>query len=120
MIVRSEAVPLEAQPARSLVLKRLITGEAHSANLSLTWVSIDGHHDRIVNQESDRVYYVIEGQGRFQAGDDAPVEDVSAGDCVFIAKGTPYEFEGSMRYVVVNSPAFRAGADTVLPSTFPP
>ena len=118
MIFHPEDAPLESQPERSLVLRRLINRESHSGNLSLTWVSIEGHHDRIVNHESDRVYYVIEGTGRFQIGDDAAVESAGPGDCVLIPKGTPYEFEGDMRYLVINGPAFRSGADTVLPSRF--
>ena len=114
MIVHLADVPEEAQPERSLVLRRAINAAEHSAAISVTWVSIAGHHDRSVNHESDRVYYVIEGSGRFQAGDGAPVESVSAGDFVFIPRGTPYEFEGDMRYLVMNGPAFRPGSDDVL------
>jgi mannose-6-phosphate isomerase-like protein (cupin superfamily) len=117
MIVHLEDVPPEAQPERSLVLRRAITAGAHSPAVSVTWVRIDGRHDRIVNHESDRVYYVLEGSGRFQVGDGAPAEAVAAGDFVFIARGTPYELEGAMRYLVINGPAFRAGADIVLPAS---
>ncbi len=118
MIVHLEDVTLESQPERSLVLRRAITAEAHSEAISVTWVSIAGHHDRVVNHESDRVYYVIDGTGRFQVGDGTPIEPVAVGDFVFIPRGTSYEFEGEMRYLVMNGPAFRAGADTVLASTF--
>ena len=118
MIVRQEEVTLESQPERSLVLRRLINRDDHTEALSVTWVSIAGHHDRIVNRESDRVYYVIEGAGRFQVGDDGAIEPVQAGDTVLIPRGTPYEFDGEMRYLVINGPAFRSGADTVLESQF--
>lgn len=118
MIVRLQDLPEEAQPTRSLVLRRAITAEAHSPAISVTWVSIAGYHDRVVNQDSDRVYYIIEGSARFQVGDGAPVESVATGDFVFIPRGTPYEFEGEMRYLVMNGPAFQAGADAVLPSAF--
>jgi mannose-6-phosphate isomerase-like protein (cupin superfamily) len=118
MIVRLDSVPEDSQPERSLVLRRAINAEAHSPALSVTWVRIDGHHDRIVNQGSDRVYYVIEGSGNFQVGDGAPLEAVRATDFVFIPRGVPYEFEGAMTYLVINGPAFTAGADTVLPSAF--
>jgi mannose-6-phosphate isomerase-like protein (cupin superfamily) len=116
MIVHLEDLPQEAQPERSLVLRRAITAGEHSPALSVTWVSITGHHDRVVNHESDRVYYVIEGSGRFQVGASAPADGVTAGDFVFIPHGTPYEFEGDMRYLVMNGPAFRAGSDEVRPS----
>jgi mannose-6-phosphate isomerase-like protein (cupin superfamily) len=97
------------------VLRRAITAESHSAAISVTWVDIKGHHDRIVNRDSDRIYYILEGSGRFQVGDGAPIEAVVSGDIVFIPRGTPYEFDGDMRYLVINGPAFRAGSDQVLP-----
>ena len=118
MVIHLQDVAEESQPERSLVLRRVITTEAHSPAISITWVSIAGHHDRVVNHESDRVYYVIEGTGSFQVGDGAPIEPVAAGDFIFISRGTSYEFEGDMRYLVMNGPAFRAGADAVLPSQF--
>ena len=79
----------ESQPERSLVLRRAIKTEAHSRALSVTWVSIAGHHDRVVNHESDRVYYVIEGTGRFQVGDGAPVEGVAADDFILSPAARP-------------------------------
>lgn len=118
MIVRLEDVPEEAQPARSLVLRRVINADEHTRALSVTWARIDGPHDRVVNNDSDRVYYVIEGAGRFQVGEGAPIEDVRATDSVFIPRGVPYEFDGAMTYLVINGPAFMLGADAVLPSVF--
>jgi mannose-6-phosphate isomerase-like protein (cupin superfamily) len=115
MVIHSDEVPQEAQPERSMVLRRVINADRHSAAISVTWVRITGHHDRVVNQDCDRVYYVIEGAGRFQVGDGAPVEAVAGGDFVFIPRGTPYEFDGNMLYLVMNGPAFRAGSDAVLP-----
>jgi mannose-6-phosphate isomerase-like protein (cupin superfamily) len=117
MIIHLEDVPEEAQPERSMALRRVITAGAHSAAISVTWVNIAGRHERVQNDESDRVYYVIEGTGRFQVGDGAPIDDVASGDFVFIPRGTPYEFEGEMHYLVMNGPAFRPGSDAVLPGT---
>lgn len=115
MIIHAEDVPLESQPERSLVLRRVVNATQHSAAISVTWVSIEGRHERIANPQSDRVYYVIEGSGRFEVGD-ALAEEVSGGDFVFIPRGTPYELEGSMRYLVMNGPAFVPGSDEVLVS----
>jgi mannose-6-phosphate isomerase-like protein (cupin superfamily) len=116
MVIHPGSIPEEPQPGRPLVLKRIVTAERHTPDLSVTWVRIDGHHDRVVNPGCDRTYYVIEGGGRFQVGDGAPVEPVAAGDFVYIARGTPYEFTGAMTYLVVNGPAFTQGSDRVLPS----
>jgi quercetin dioxygenase-like cupin family protein len=118
MVIHPDDVKEMPQEPRPLALKRVITVEEHTPNISVTWVRIWGHHDRVVNETSDRVYYVIEGEGRFQVGDGAPVEKVAAGDFVFIPHQVPYEFEGNMRYIVMNGPAFRPDSDTVLPSAF--
>jgi len=118
LIVRAGDVPEGLQPPRPLSLKRFITAEEHSSQISMTWVHIWGHHERVVNATSDRVYYILDGEGTFQVGDGAPMETVSAGDVVYIAHGVPYEFEGHMRYIVMNGPAFTAGSDEVLPPQF--
>lgn len=119
MIIRADAIPETPQEPRPLALKRVVNIAEHSQDISVTWVRIWGHHDRVVNALSDRVYYIIEGSGQFQVGDGAPIETVSAGDFVFIPKGVPYEFEGTMRYVVMNGPAYRTASDRVLPPQFP-
>jgi mannose-6-phosphate isomerase-like protein (cupin superfamily) len=115
MIIHLADVPQESQPERSLVLRRAVNAEQYSDAISVTWVSIAGHHERVVNHESDRVYYILEGSGRFQVGDGASIGPVAAADFVLIPRGTPYEFEGTMRYLVMNGPAFRPGSDEVLP-----
>ena len=115
MIIHPDDVAEEGQDPRPLALKRLVNQETHGSKLSLTWVRIWGHHERVVNETSDRAYYILSGSGRFQVGD-GEVEAVSAGDAVFIEAGTAYEFEGEMTYVVTNGPAFVAGSDRVVPS----
>lgn len=119
MIIRENDLPETPQEPRPLVLKRVINIDEHTADISVTWVRIWGHHDRVVNEISDRVYYIIDGAGRFQVGDNAPIEPVGAGDFVFIPKNVPYEFDGTMRYVVMNGPAYRTASDQVLPPQFP-
>jgi mannose-6-phosphate isomerase-like protein (cupin superfamily) len=119
MVIRPEDVAEEAQDGRPLTLQRVINMEAHGPDLSVTLVSIWGHHDRVVNAISSRAYYIIEGSGVFQVGDGAPMQPVQAGDFVHIPVNVPYEFEGTMRYIVMNGPAFRPGSDVVLPRAFP-
>jgi mannose-6-phosphate isomerase-like protein (cupin superfamily) len=118
MIIRAEDIPETLQTPRPLSLRRFINVEEHSSQISMTWVHIWGHHDRIVNANCDRVYYILDGEGTFQVGEGAPIETVIAGDVVFIEHGTPYEFEGHMRYIVMNGPAFTVGSDEVLPPQF--
>jgi mannose-6-phosphate isomerase-like protein (cupin superfamily) len=94
-------------------MKKVINRAEHSDSISLTWVEIWGRHEKVVCDLSDRVYYIISGEGEFQVGD-APAAAVTAGDVVFIPKRVPYVFAGRMTYVVMNGPAFVEGSDRVL------
>jgi len=82
-------------------------------DLSMTWVALRGRHRRLVCHESDRVYYILSGTASFRLGEQ-PTESVSAGDSVFIPRGTAYDFEGAIDYLVMNGPAFRPGSDEYL------
>lgn len=113
MIIKLQDVPDVLQPPRPLRMKKVINRAEHSEGISLTWVEIWGRHEKVVCDLSDRVYYIISGDGVFQVGD-APFTPVTAGDVVFIPKRVPYEFEGQMTYVVMNGPAFVEGSDRVL------
>ena len=115
-VIRGASIPEVPQEGRPLVLKRVINIDEHTPDISVTWVRSWGHHDRVVNEISDRVYYVIEGEGRFQVGDGGPIEKAAAGDFVFIPRNVPYEFDGRMRYIVMNGPAYRTNSDKVLPA----
>jgi len=113
MIIRLKDVPEIKGQTSPLVMKQIIHRDEHSQDISVTWVQIWGRHKRMVCDISDRPYYIIEGDGEFQVGDDEPVK-VTAGDFVFIPRGVPYEFEGQMTYLVMNGPAFVPGSDQVL------
>src|SRR4051812_6054970 len=115
MIIRPNDLPETLQEPRPLALKRVINIDEHTDQISVTWARLWGHHDRVVNEISDRVYYIIEGSATFQVGDGAPIETVSAGDFVFIRRDVPYEFSGEMRYIVMNGPAYRTASDIVRP-----
>ncbi len=112
-VIRAAEQPLEAEPENHLSYKRFIRRDPHGPGLSLTWISLRGRHRRLVCHESDRVYYILDGQGSFALGD-APPARAQAGDCVFIPRGLPYAFEGDIDYLVMNGPAFRPGSDEYL------
>ena len=88
------------------MLKRIIN-QSHTDRISLTWVSLYGRHEKVVNDISDRVYYIIDGEADFDVNGETG--SVTGGDAVLIPKGVPYVFEGHMTYVVMNSPRLRAG-----------
>ena len=111
MLIRPDELPEIEKPDNDLVMKLVVHRDQHSRDLSVTWVRIDGRHRRLKCETGDRVYYIIEGEGRFQVGDDAPWHTGSAGDLVFIPRGVPYELEGTLTYLVINGPAFGPGSD---------
>jgi len=84
-------------------------------SLSVTHIKHWGRHTRMRCDESDRVMFVVEGQTVVQIGDEAS-ERLDAGDFALIPRGTPYAFSGDFTYLVINSPAFKAGSDIVEPA----
>jgi mannose-6-phosphate isomerase-like protein (cupin superfamily) len=86
----------------------LIT-RAQGAALSLASAELDGAHPASVSQVSDRVYYIIEGEARFEVGVEA--FSATAGDAVLVPKQTTHEFEGTAKYLVVNVPPYDPAAE---------
>jgi quercetin dioxygenase-like cupin family protein len=113
MIIKPDALPDLTEEGQPIVMKRVIRREDHTEAISVTLIKVWGHHKRMVCDISDRVYYIIDGAGEFQVGDDPPGV-VQGGDFVFIPRGVPYVFDGHMTYLVMNGPAFVAGSDRVL------
>jgi mannose-6-phosphate isomerase-like protein (cupin superfamily) len=103
-------VPEVSAPDDALVMRALVRRAEHGDDVSVTWVRLDGRHRRLHTDRSTRVYYVLEGSASFRLGEEQEVE-VVAGDTVVVRRGTSYEFEGAMTYLVINGPAFRDGDD---------
>lgn len=99
-----------AEPVNDLVLRSLLRTGDTDADLSVTWVRLEGHHRRLHSVGGTRVYVVVAGEGRAQVGEDPPV-DLALGDLLAIPGGTPYELWGPMTYLVANQPGFLDGDD---------
>lgn len=69
-------------------------------------------HGLIKNMASDRIYLVLEGQGRFTVAGEA--FDVAKGDVVLVPRNTPYDYEGQLKLFLVHSPANNDEADISL------
>src|SRR5205814_8956830 len=113
MLMRAGDVAEEVEAANAVVMRRLVPSAASGGDLGVTWVQLGGHHRRLKTQRSTRVYYVLAGSARFVVGDDERFE-ARGGDVVVISRGTPYEFEGEMTYLVINGPGYVAGDDEYL------
>ncbi len=111
MIIKFSDTQTDTQGERPLVLKRIIN-QSVTPSISLTWVSLYGRHEKVVNDISDRVYYIIDGEADFDVGGE--LGSVTGGDVVYIPKGVPYVFTGHMTYVVMNSPGYVPESDRVV------
>lgn len=91
MIIKAEDAPEMREENYPLIAKKIIHRETHIAKTSATWVSIWGYHKKMVCDVSDRLYYIIDGEGEFTVGrmDWARFP----GDDVFIPRGVPYFFD---------------------------
>lgn len=110
MVIHLDDVPEIDEPSNNLVMRRLVDASTGEGDLSVTWVRLSGWHRRLRTDRSTRVYYVVEGEGRFALGDE-PEAAISAGDTVVVPRGARYALGGDLTYLVVNGPAFHPGDD---------
>ena len=81
-------------------------------NFSGTLITIDGTHGLMKNIKEDRIYFVIEGEGKFIVNGEETI--VSKNDLIFVPKNTPYNIIGKMTYFLLCTPEFKAEDDVVL------
>ncbi|MGM5488183.1 MAG: hypothetical protein ACQESG_04505 [Nanobdellota archaeon] len=75
-------------------------------------VEINGNHGALKCLEEDRIYFIIEGNGKFIIDDQE--KEVSAYDIIFVPKETPYNLIGKMKYLLICSPEFNPEHDVSL------
>ena len=71
---------------------------------SASLIEIDGIHGPIMCKGEDRIYFILEGEGKFII--DRMEFNVEKDDLVFIPMKTPYDIMGKLKYVLICSPAF--------------
>ncbi len=94
-----------------------IRGWAYSSkddfpNMSCACINVTGRHGKTKNIRCDRVYFVTEGRGEFTVN--GKKTGVKRNDAVIIPRGTPYDYGGKMKLVLVDSPAFEPEGDVKL------
>ena len=75
-----------------------------NTNFSLAVSELDGIHQSTKSTVNDRIYYFIEGTATFIINGEKI--NVKQDDTLFIEKNTEYSFEGKIRAVLINMPAF--------------
>ena len=81
-------------------------------NFSGALIEINGNHGTLKCLKEDRIYFIIEGNGKFIINNQENV--VSANDLIFIPKNTPYNIIGKMKYFLICSPKFNPDDDVFL------
>jgi mannose-6-phosphate isomerase-like protein (cupin superfamily) len=65
---------------------------------------LNGIHHMVINRKSDRMYFVLEGNGEAVVGEDT--HSLSPYDLVAIPKGTKHSISGHLKYVIITAPPF--------------
>lgn len=87
----------------SVRVKDLLADDQYD-KLSVAEVKIVGEQKTGLDTESDSVYYILEGEGKFFIEEE--VFEVKKGDLIFIPKNTKYKDEGSLTLLAISSPKF--------------
>jgi mannose-6-phosphate isomerase-like protein (cupin superfamily) len=77
-------------------------------NLTLERVH-KGHDKYYTNTESSKIYYVIQGQGRFKIKEE--LYKVHRGDIIEIPPNTEFVFEGQMELLLIMNPKFNPNCE---------
>lgn len=101
MIIRYEDAII--RKGSNIEIRNYITKEI-SNEFSLAVSTLDGIHPKTLNTSSERAYYIIEGEGIVTVGGET--SQVTTGDTVLIPKNTTHSIEGTIKYLVLNSPPF--------------
>jgi mannose-6-phosphate isomerase-like protein (cupin superfamily) len=72
-------------------------------------IEIDGKHGVVRCKAEDRIYFIIEGEGKFII--DGKESEVGKNDLVFIPKNTAYDIIGKMKFFLICSPEFKPEHD---------
>lgn len=83
-----------------------------NSNFSGALVEINGEHKAMKSIREDRIYFIVEGEGKFIINGEE--RSVSVEDLIFIPKGISYNLNGRMKYFLVCSPGFNPEGDIFL------
>jgi len=75
-------------------------------------IKINGKHGKILSKRDDRIYFILEGKGKFIIGNKE--NKVEKNDLIFIPKNTSYDIQGKMKYFLVCSPEIKPEEDIQL------
>jgi len=71
-----------------------------------------GHKTTIIERKCDFIYYIIKGKGYFIVNDKR--EDCKKGDLVVVPHGIKFTYKGSLKMLLVISPAWKEDQEVTL------
>ena len=102
----------KSQATKKTVGPMIINEYKINTEFSAAFVEINGEHGTLKCLNEDRIYFIVEGEGRFIINDEET--SITAQDLVFIPKNTPYDLIGSFKYLLICSPEFNSEDDVFL------
>ncbi len=78
---------------------------------SVVRTHLDGRHPFMKNTNSNRTYYLINGEASFYINDQ--IINVSSGEMMIIPKNTKYAFKGKFDAILIDCPAFDVKYDVI-------
>jgi mannose-6-phosphate isomerase-like protein (cupin superfamily) len=75
-----------------------------SPTASASIIEVDGRHGKGKTTVSDRIFYILEGEGEFVVGDE--VFPVQSTDVIVVPKNTSFDYSGKMKLFLVHVPAY--------------
>ena len=76
---------------------------------SAAYIEVNGRHGKVMSKVSDKIYLVIDGEGKFII--DGKEFRVGKSDVIIIPKGLEYDYEGEMNLFLVYTPAYDKGSE---------
>lgn len=80
---------------------------------SAIYFEIKTHHGKCMSKKSDRIYYIVDGQGEYEI--DGKTIRVKKSDVIIVPKNTPYDYKAIkdtlLRVFLVHIPAFDPEAE---------
>ena len=78
---------------------------------SVVRTHLDGKHPFMKNTNSNRTYYLINGEASFYINNQ--IINVSSGEMMIIPKNTKYAFKGKFDAILIDCPAFDVKYDVI-------
>ncbi|MFH1398912.1 MAG: cupin domain-containing protein [Candidatus Woesearchaeota archaeon] len=73
-------------------------------NASAAYFEVNGSHGKVKSTNSDRIYLVLEGSGKYII--DGKIVEVEKDDVIIVPKNTTYDYTGKMKLFLVHCPAY--------------